>query len=66
MLIIITFLKICSVHEMVLNFYLTYSSFTFFFMSLVDVIAYVHKKKKLVSSHCPATTAIKTSVSLQI
>uniref|UniRef100_A0A3Q1H6S1 Protein DBF4 homolog A n=1 Tax=Anabas testudineus TaxID=64144 RepID=A0A3Q1H6S1_ANATE len=30
-----------------------------------DVIAYVHKKKKLVSSHCPSTTAVKTSVSSQ-
>lgn len=36
------------------------------FMSLADIIAYVQKKKKVVNSQCPATTAVKTSVSLQI
>lgn len=35
-------------------------------MALVDIIAYVQKKKKVVSSQCPATTAVKTSVSLQL
>lgn len=32
------------------------------FMALADIIAYVQKKKK-VSSQCPATAAVKTSVS---
>uniref|UniRef100_A0A8C9XAN1 Protein DBF4 homolog A n=1 Tax=Sander lucioperca TaxID=283035 RepID=A0A8C9XAN1_SANLU len=31
-----------------------------------DIMAYVQKKKKLVSSLCPATTAVKTSVSVQV
>lgn len=33
-------------------------------MSLSDILAYVKKKKKIVSSQCPATTAVKTSVGL--
>lgn len=56
---------ICTAHEMVVKFDLT-CSYSYFFMLLVDVLAYVHKKKKLVSSHHSATTAVKTSVSLQI
>ena len=35
-------------------------------MALADIIAYVKKKKKFVSSQFPATTTVKTSVSLQV
>lgn len=35
-------------------------------MALADIIAYVKKKKKVLSSQFPATTAVKTSVSLQV
>ena len=37
-----------------------------YFTALSDIVAYIQKKKKIVSSHCPATTAVKTSVSLQV
>ena len=35
------------------------------FMALADIIAYIQKKKKVISSKCPATTAVKTIVSIK-
>lgn len=35
-------------------------------MTHADITAYLQKKKKVVSSQCPATTADKTNVSLQV
>lgn len=34
-------------------------------MAFADIIAHI-KKKKVASSQCPATTAVKTSVSSQV
>lgn len=34
-------------------------------MELADIIAYIQKKKKVLSNRSPAATAAKTSVSLQ-